>query len=159
MPRNRIGGKGHKKKKNKPTFDFKKMEYPNIQEDQAYGLILKKLGDGRFSIRYNGSDQEVIGVVAGKLRKRVWLNVDDVVICIKDTLGTKQNKNGNTIFTCSIIHRYTPEQVKMLEKSKLIAFHNEKQENDIEFDDGYDEDNDSDDIDHNGKEEIDIDDL
>lgn len=155
MPRNRIGGKGHKKKKNKPTFETKKMEYPNVQEDQTYGLILKKLGDGRFSVRYEGSDQEVIGVIAGKLRKRVWLNVDDVVICIKDTLGTKQDKNGNIVFTCSIIHRYTPEQAKMLEKDKLIAFHDEKQEDDIEFNNGYEDDSD----DFDKEEEIDIDDL
>ena len=59
--------------------------------------------------------KELIGVVCGKMRKRVWVNAGDYVI-----IALRDFDNG-THKKCDIIHKYTESEAKKLIKRKEIA--------------------------------------
>lgn len=75
--KNTKGGKGHRKAKRAPTNESKKIDFK--EHGQEYGLILRKLGDGRFEVKCSDGETR-IGRVRGKMRKRVWINPNDLVL-------------------------------------------------------------------------------
>jgi len=82
-------------------------------DDTEYGLITKKLGNCRFSVRLNMQNKEVIGRVRGKFRrgsekKTNWVDVDSVVL-----VGIRDFQDG----IVDIIHVYDQAEVRQLKKS------------------------------------------
>ena len=75
--KNTKGGKGHRKAKRAPTNENKKIDFK--EHGQEYGLILRKLGDCRFEVKCSDGETR-IGHVRGKMRKRVWINPNDLVL-------------------------------------------------------------------------------
>ena len=73
------GKKGRRGKKNKETGN-KKIIYK--EDDQEYAYVVKLLGDSRVTVRYikNNQVMECIGIICGKMKKRVWITVGDLVI-------------------------------------------------------------------------------
>ena len=106
MP-NAKGGKKFKKGK-KQSFNDKKLIYKDPKEDQEYGKVIRAMGNGRFEIEcFDGKIR--MGIIAGNMRKRVWVNKDDIILFSKWEFTTDDDK-------CSIIHKYDEDEVKKLER-------------------------------------------
>ena len=107
MP-NKKGGKKFKKgKKNTSQFQ-KKLIIKNEDEDvsdQEYAKVLKVSGSGRFRLLcFDGKER--MGTVCGQMRKRVWVNLNDVVLVSLWT-GIQDDK-------CTIIHKYDMDEAYKL---------------------------------------------
>ena len=119
MP-NKKGGKKFKKGK-KQSYNDKKLIYKNPKEDQEYGKVIGTLGNGRFQIEcFDGKSR--LGILAGNMRKRVWVNNDDIVLISRWEFLTDSDK-------CSIVHKYDSDEVSKLQKEnefpKNIQFESE----------------------------------
>lgn len=98
-------------KKNMPQKEQRAL----VQKDDTteYGLVTKKLGNGRFSVRLNMQNKEVIGRVRGKFRKGSkksanWVDINTVVL-----VGIRDFQDG----IVDIIHVYDQSEVRQLKKS------------------------------------------
>jgi len=106
MP-NAKGGKKFKKGK-KQTFHQKALIYKDPKEDQEYGKVIRAMGNGRFEIQcFDGKTR--MGIVAGNMRKRVWVNKDDIILFSKWEFTTDDDK-------CSIVHKYDIDESRKLQK-------------------------------------------
>lgn len=103
MGKKNSGGKNFKKQK-KESNNFQR-ELIFAEDDQAYARIIKKLGDGRFDCECIGLDKNLIGHIRGSMRKRVWINIGDIVlVSTRDFDETK----------CDIIHKYNSDEASCL---------------------------------------------
>ena len=113
MP-NKKGGKKFKKGK-KQSFHDKKLIYKDPKEDQEYGKVVRPMGNGRFEIQcFDGKDR--MGILAGNMRKKIWVNKDDIILFSKWEFTTDDNK-------CSIIHKYDHDEVKKLQREGEFPIH------------------------------------
>ena len=106
MP-NKQGGRKYKKNKSKQQstkFICK------TEDDEEYGQITKVKGSGRFDVMCCDGVSRM-GIVRGNLRKRVWMNIYDMVLLAKWEFD--DNK-------CSIIHKYDDASVQKLKEMKHI---------------------------------------
>jgi initiation factor 1A len=79
-------------------------------DQQAYAAVIKLLGNGRMMVRLlDGAAQptEKQCTVRGSMRKREWVNMNDVVLVAFREFGD----------THDIIRRYTEEEVSQLKKA------------------------------------------
>jgi translation initiation factor 1A len=98
--------KGGKKK----PFQQAKRHILYKEDDQIYAQIIKNMGDRRFEcLCFDGETR--ICHIRGKMRKRVWIKVDDIVLV---TLREFQSEKGD------IIHKYNPDEVRTLRKKGEI---------------------------------------
>ena len=164
MP-NKKGGKKFKKGK-KQSFHSKAMIYKDPKEDQEDGKVIRAMGNGRFDIQcFDGKNR--IGILAGNMRKKVWVNKDDIILFSKWEFTTEDDK-------CSIIHKYDRDESRKLQRDgEFPDFITLDEENDfttdnmIQFDYGgkessssEDEDEEADEEEEEKKnEEIDLDDI
>ena len=155
MP-NKKGGKKFKKGK-KQSYNDKKLIYKNPKEDQEYGKVISTCGNGRFQIEcFDGKSR--LGILAGNMRKRVWVNNDDIVLISRWEFLTDSDK-------CSIVHKYDSDEVSKLQKEnefpKNIQFESENNfdisDDMISFD--YDEPKSSSSESSEEEEEINLDDI
>jgi translation initiation factor 1A len=113
MP-NAIGGKKFKRAK-KGAQDSNNNEAIPLAEDNEncmYGEITKNIGTG-FIIRLK-PDLEVAAAIRGKMRKRVWCNVGDIVMV--------QQELNNYI----VVHKYNSDEVRQLKSMGKCKFASEK---------------------------------
>jgi len=131
MPNN-IGGKGFKKRKKKGNNfrEDKELVLKDPKENENYGLVKGAKGNGRFDIETPDGTVK-LGVLAGKHRKRMWVNAGDIVLVgIWDFQEDK----------CSILHKYSEDHVqKLVEKREILPnFQKDKfsqfADNDLEVD-------------------------
>ena len=131
MPNN-FGGKGFKKgkKKGNQSRESRELILRDPNESENYGLVKGAKGGGRFDIE-TPDGLKIIGILAGKHKKRMWINVGDIVL-----LGLWEFQVGK----CSIIHKYSPEHVqKLIEKKEVVSTF--QCDNLAQFEDhGHDED-------------------
>lgn len=102
------------------------------EDEQEYGLVTKTLGNGRFSIRLNLQNKEVIGRLRGKFRhgsskKKNWVDVGtivlvslrdfeedivDIIYVYDDSETRRLRKNADIVFDCGRDENYeeTSEQ-------------------------------------------------
>ena len=155
MP-NKKGGKKFKKGK-KQSYNDKKLIYKNPKEDQEYGKVISTCGNARFQIEcFDGKTR--LGILAGNMRKRVWVNNDDIVLISRWEFLTDSDK-------CSIVHKYDSDEVSKLQKEgefpKNIQFESENNfdipDDMISFD--YDEPKSSSSESSEEEEEINLDDI
>ena len=116
---NKKGGK--KFKRGKKNIHETKLIYKNPKEDQEYGKVINVCGNGRFNIQcFDGKDR--LGILAGNMRKKVWVNNDDIVLISRWEFLTDSDK-------CSIVHKYDSDEVSKLQKEnefpKNIKFESE----------------------------------
>ena len=150
MP-NAKGGKKFKRGKKNTSFE-KKLIYKDPKEDQEYGKVIRAMGNGRFEIQcFDGKTR--MGIIAGNMRKRVWVNKDDIILFSKWEFTTDDDK-------CSIIHKYDIDESRKLQKegefpdSINLDEENEFSEsNNFQFD--YDESDNSSEEDEEKEEEKD----
>lgn len=128
--KNTIGGKGYKKKKaGGAEFDRKPLEF--AENGQKYALVTKMLGGCRLECKLygggtignggktsnsgnggvGGASGMAIGVIRGAMRKKVYINLNDVIIVsVRDFEPDKVD----------VIHKYTNDEVRELIKLKEI---------------------------------------
>ena len=130
MP-NQKGGK--KFKRNKKVHTETKLIYKNSKENEEYAKIKQKLGNGRFNLEcIDGKNR--IGIIAGKLRKRLWIDIGDIVLISLWEFSTNSDK-------CSIIHKYLPDDVnKLISEEELPKniYNDEYDDDHVIFDYGDD---------------------
>ena len=102
-----MGGKKAKKAKNhNPALTGGKRTILWAEQDQIYGRVDKILGDMRCSVLCHDGQTRVCKI-RGKMRKRVWINMGDIVlVCLRDFQDGKAD----------IIHKYTPSEAVMLKE-------------------------------------------
>jgi translation initiation factor 1A len=98
-------------KKNMPQKEQRALALKG--DDTEYGLVTKILGNGRFSVRLNMQNREVIGRLRGKFRKGAAkkaniVSVDSVVL-----VGIRDFQDN----TVDIIHLYDAGEIRQLKKS------------------------------------------
>lgn len=103
------GGKKYKSRKPQivgPSF------LPPLEDDQMYGFVLKKMGNGRMEVKcYDGKTR--VCLICGSMRKRVWIDVSDFVkISCRDFIKYKEDD----IEKGDIIMKVSDEQLKLLKK-------------------------------------------
>ena len=131
MPKNKTGGKKSRKKSSKYENEYDIVDEKNIikpTELQEYGIITKVCGNSRMLVdclsckKQENSDENVIknrmSTIRGKLKKRAWMNVGDVVIV---ALRDFNDDRGD------IVHKYSSNQANFLRKNKYIPFDLSKQ--------------------------------
>lgn len=81
------------------------------EEGEIFAIVTEMLGDGRMRVECDDGKTR-IGRVIGKLRKRVWIRVGDLVL-VKPWIVEGDKK-------CDIIHKYTPTQANWLKNKGYI---------------------------------------
>lgn len=111
----------NKRKKNVP----RKSELVFADDNQEYGMVTKMVGNARCQIRlHNGL--EVLGVIRGTMKHRVWIQVDDLVL-----VSCREFQDGKV----DIIHRYPAEHKRqVMEMENLTFTQEEKSEDELVFD-------------------------
>jgi len=105
MPKNKIGGKKHKGKKNDVKV-AKTLEVPEASE--SIGQVNRANGNGRFNVRcIDGVTR--LGILRGTMRKRVWINRLDLLLVEPWDFETDK---------CSILHKYDDDEY---EKLKILG--------------------------------------
>ncbi len=124
---NKRGGKKTKKQASSGSkTSGRSLEVKDNAPDssQLYGKVIKRCGGNPPQILILCEDgMERICVVRGKMTKKVWMNVGDIVII---TYNKDSSKN-----TGEIAHKYEPHEVSKLEKMGEITQDKFKGENDI----------------------------
>lgn len=82
-------------------------------DDHEYAFVTKKLGGGKFMVRLNMQNREIIGRICGKLRhgiskKNNIIDVGSVVL-----VAFRDFQEG----TVDIVHKYENTDINMLKKS------------------------------------------
>lgn len=103
--------KGGKKKnsKNKPT-DVTKRALELATDMQQYAKVVKSLGDRKVTLILTDGT-EILGLIPGRFRKRVWITSGDVVIISRRDF--QENK-------VDIVYKYNNDEVKVLHKQNEI---------------------------------------
>ena len=105
MVKNKIGGNKAKKNKNSTDRTAGRPLVIKKADDELYGKIIKRLGGEPPIIEVLCSDMETRRcVIRGKMKKRVWMNPDDVVL-IKYHLDMVSNPNDKNSKQTSIENR------------------------------------------------------
>ena len=109
-------GKGGKKKRRCKNEVQIKRNLVLAEEDQAYGKVIKMLGNARLQaecyMKLSSGEFKMeikVCLIRGSMRKRVWINAGDIVlVSIRDFDKTKGD----------IIHKYEPDEVSKLIRRK-----------------------------------------
>lgn len=101
--------KGKKNTKTKPT-DIEKRPLEFAGDMQEYGKITKSLGDRKVNLLLT-DNTEILGLIPGRFRKRVWMLCGDIVIVARrEFQDTKVD----------ILHKYNNDEVRLLHKKGEI---------------------------------------
>jgi len=109
MPKNKgKGGKNRRRGKNEN--EQAKRELDLKEEGQEYGQVVKILGNGRVRV-YCFDGKERLANIRGKLRKKVWINNNDIVL-----LGLRDYQEGKA----DVIQKYHPDEARRLKAQNHI---------------------------------------
>ena len=95
-------------------------------EGTEYALVVKMLGNGRLEANcFDGVTR--LGLIRGKLRKRVWIHPGDLVL-----VSLRDFEEGK----CDVLSKYTPEEARILQKKGEIPVEDkeDQKEDEVEFD-------------------------
>lgn len=99
-------GKGGKnKRRGKKSNGLEKRELVFKDEDQEYAQVTKMLGNGRLLAKCS-DNRDRLCHIRGKFRKRVWINVDDIIL-----LGLRSFEDDKA----DVIHKFTADEARMLQ--------------------------------------------
>jgi translation initiation factor 1A len=117
MP-NKTGGKNYKKSKH--GGEDEAVEFIERQDDQQYGRVVRVLGNGNMLVFCNDGKERICHI-RGAIRKRVWINLGDVVLVSLRDLSDKDADRGD------ILAKYDPKLFSKLKKQpgvNLMLFNN-----------------------------------
>ena len=106
MPKKK-GGKKGKKSGGESTV---KRPLQFAEDMEEYAKIIKCLGDRRVIVILTDST-EIMGLIPGRFRKRVWMSVGDIVLISKREFEKEK---------VDIIHKYNQEEARKLHKNSEI---------------------------------------
>ena len=129
VKRNTHGGKKYKKKKHTPI----KYELEFKEENQDYALVTDILGNSRVRVKcltdITFKSKSVIGIIRGKMRKRVWINKNDIVLISFREYQTNKvdiiGKYSDEDIRNLILYGELPEKDERAEDNNHITFVNE----------------------------------
>ena len=102
--------KGGKKNAKTKGTDIEKRAVEYAGDMQEYAKILKSLGDRKVNLLLN-DNTEIMGLIPGRFRKRVWMTTGDIVIISRrEFQDTKVD----------ILHKYNNDEVRILHKKGEI---------------------------------------
>ena len=144
-------GKGGKKRRRGKNIAVENTGLLKFEEGQAYGRIVKILGNGRAHVecyiwkeyektkKMEMNTKTCLGKIRGKLMKRMWINADDIVL-----VGLRDYQDDKV----DIIHKYTYNDALKLKKLEygIPNIKIDKHQNDTIDDCEFNEDSDSDDL-------------
>jgi translation initiation factor 1A len=122
MPKNKIGGKGHKKKKNSCDREERKLIF--AEDDQLYAIVKKKLG-GPMVVATCSDGEDRMCRIRGKMFKRVWINIEDLILVTVRKDDTEDKK-------ADIIHKYDESEARKLKRDGFLKGFNIGKEDNIE---------------------------
>ncbi|EDO32419.1 predicted protein [Nematostella vectensis] len=137
MPKNKgKGGKNRRRGKNENESEKRELVFK--EDGQEYAQVVKMLGNGRLeALCFDGMKR--LCHIRGKLRKKVWINTGDIILLgLRDYQDTKAD----------VILRYNPDEARNLkaygelpENAKIndTNMFGPEEEDEITFDDVYDE--------------------
>lgn len=133
MGKNKKGGKKFKKQKKNNSENLRKHNilFAENEYGQYYFTVTKMLGDGR--CLGNGSDgrTDVLLIIRGSMRKKVWIHTGDVVLA-----SYREFTSGKPI--ADIFHKYSIEEVSTLKKQGVVFLNVNLNKNDDEIIDNDD---------------------
>lgn len=91
-------------KKKESNFE-KARELIYKEDNQEYARIVRSLGDSRFECVCFELEYKLIGLVRGVFKKRVWMNIGDIVLVSLRDFDKKK---------CDIIHKYSHNEAQIL---------------------------------------------
>ena len=116
MPPNKKGGKNYKKGKHDDPDPFLYERLP----DQMYGRVIKLLG-GCNVLVYCNDNRERLCHIRGAMRKKVWLEVSDIVLISLRELDRTGNTSMDSIRRGDICAKYDTRVIyKLKEKDHTI---------------------------------------
>ena len=88
----------------------KKVRIPDEKEGEILGVVTELFGGDRMGVK--GIDgKDYIGIIRGKIRKRMWCRVGDTVLVIPWDFETEVDDKKPK---CYIVWRYQPGQYQWL---------------------------------------------
>ncbi|ETV79772.1 eukaryotic translation initiation factor 1A, Y-chromosomal [Aphanomyces astaci] len=102
---NKAKGKGGKnRRRGKGDVEENKRELEFKEDGQEYAQVLRMLGNGRLEAYcYDGVTR--LGHIRGKMRKKVWVGVGDIVL-----VSLREYQDGKV----DIIHKYNADEARSL---------------------------------------------
>ncbi len=96
---------------------YKKPRIPDKRNNETLGVVTEIFGGGR--MRVNAEDGKTyMGIIRGKLKKRMWVRVGDVVLI---TPWEFESKRKGKLPKSHIIWRYTRTQTNWLVNHRVIS--------------------------------------
>lgn len=109
MPKNKgKGGKNRRRGKNENEQTKRELELKD--DEQEYAQVTKILGNGRLSV-YCFDGETRIANIRGKMRKKVWINNNDIVL-----VGLRDFQKDK----CDVINKYHPDEARRLKRQGHI---------------------------------------
>ena len=106
---NKKGGKKYKIGKKNPGNNITR-ELLFKEDGQEYASVIKMLGNGHVELFcYDGKTR--LGVIRGKMRKKVWINIADIVL-----IGCRDFQDSKA----DIIHKYNSDEARQLKVYKEL---------------------------------------
>ncbi|MBD3353657.1 MAG: translation initiation factor 1A [Candidatus Lokiarchaeota archaeon] len=107
-----------KSNKNSP-HTTRRVRLPDRQDDEMFALVIEIYGGDRMLLKCEDGVTR-IGIIRGKIRKRMWCRLGDIVLCIPWDWETKvKGKKEKAL----IVWRYTRTQVYWLENNGYLNEH------------------------------------
>ena len=99
------------RKSNKNKYVTRKVRLPNRQDEEIFAIVIEIYGGDRMLIKCEDGVTR-IGTIRGKIRKRMWTRLGDIVLCIPWSFETKVEGKREKAY---IVWRYTQNQVNWLQ--------------------------------------------
>lgn len=100
MPGKKKGN--NKKKKQLEGSKIRELELKESMEE--YAKVVSLLGDRKITVKLDNGT-ELLGCIPGKMKRKCWIKVDDVVI-----VGIREYQEAKV----DILHKYNDDEVKKL---------------------------------------------
>lgn len=120
MVKNTIGGKHHKKQKNKVAPEDAVRNFPWPDSEMTFlGRVTQMFGGNIIEVKIENVEFKCR--IPGSFRKRVWIGKGDVVLVHRDT----------TCDVSEVIFVYKPEEIQVLKASGYMVSGDD--DDDVEF--------------------------
>lgn len=104
MPKSRGPGGKNRKKAKSSSLETGRRELIFAEDGQTYAYVMENKGGGHYTLLCN-DDVQRMGILRGKLWKRCWIRMQDVVLV---TLRDYQDAKAD------IVHKFDSEEVLRL---------------------------------------------
>lgn len=99
------------RKSNHNTQQSRKVRLPNREEGEIFAIVVEIYGGDRMLIKCEDGVAR-IGIIRGKIRKRMWCRLGDLILCIPWDFETKKEDKREKAL---IVWRYTGTQANWLQ--------------------------------------------